>query len=131
MGLMDAYGPFAVSVQAWGLRGRFSVVDLCGGLVIAKWGSAKPTGEPCLPPYLHLASALLYHPASIILLTVGMLSTYRWDHSSKQRNNNIKKWSRRTFRVAYSDFAQSVEMAASPLTTFFIVPIAELIFIPL
>ncbi len=134
MGLLDAYGLSLVSVQVWGVL--FSVLSLgfiVGGLFIAKFGLGK---NPLRAMFLAniciwIISSLFTIQPSIVLLSVGMfiyLSVVPFieaaEHTIIQRVVPLERQGR------VFGFAQSVEMSASPLTTFMIGPIAELFFIP-
>ncbi len=135
MSLMDPYGLSLVSVEIWGLLwGLLSTAFIVGGLVIAKTGLGK---NPLRTLFLAntaiwvICSVFTLQP-SIILLISGMymyllLVPYieAAEHTVIQKVVDPKRQGR------VFGFAQSIEQAASPLTAFFIGPIAELIFIPL
>lgn len=134
MGLMDAYGLSLVSVQAWGVLWAFlSCGFIVGGLYIAKWGLGKNplwalfAANICI---WTISSVFTIQP-SIVLLTAGMfiyLSVAPFIEAAEHTIIQKVVPPERQGRVF--GFAQSVEMAASPLTTFLIGPIAELVFIP-
>ncbi len=134
MGLMDAYGLSLVSVQTWGvLWAVLSCGFIIGGLFIAKWGLGKNplfvlfAANICI---WTICSVFTIQP-NIILLAVGMfiyLSVVPFIEASEHTIIQKVVPAERQGRVF--GFAQSVEMAASPLTTFFIGPLAELVFIP-
>lgn len=134
MGLMDAYGLSLVSVQAWGvLWAILSLGFIVGGLFIAKWGLGR---NPLFAMFaanicIWTISSLFTIQPSILLLSVGMfiyLSVVPFieaaEHTIIQKVIPAEKQGR------VFGFAQSVEMTASPLTTFLIGPVAELVFIP-
>jgi DHA3 family multidrug efflux protein-like MFS transporter len=134
MGLLDAYGLSLVSVQAWGTL--FAIVScgfIVGGLFIARFGLGK---NPLVALFaanivIWIVCTLFTIQASIILLTVGMfiyLSVVPFIEAAEHTIIQKVVPPERQGRVF--GFAQSVELAAAPLTTFFIGPIAELIFIP-
>lgn len=134
MGLLDAYGLSLVSVEAWGVL--FAVLScgfIVGGLFIARFGlgknplSAMFAANICI----WIVSSLFTIQPSIVLLTIGMfiyLSVVPFIEAAE--HTIIQKVVPQERQGRVFGFAQSVEMAASPLTTFFIGPIAELIFIP-
>src|SRR5688572_12402118 len=134
MGMLDAYGLSLVSVQVWGfLFAILSCGFIVGGLFIAKFGLGK---NPLFALFMAniciwiVCSVFTIQP-SIILLTVGMfiyLSVVPFIEAAE--HTIIQKVVSPDRQGRVFGFAQSVEMAASPLTTFFIGPIAELIFIP-
>ena len=134
MGLMDAYGLSLVSVQTWGVLWAFlSCGFIVGGLVIAKWGLGKNPLRAMFAANICIWAVCTFFTIqpSIILLTVGMfiyLSVVPFIEAAE--HTIIQKVVPPDRQGRVFGFAQSVEMAASPLTTFFIGPIAELIFIP-
>jgi len=134
MGLMDAYGLSLVSVQVWGvLWAVLSCGFIVGGLFIAKFGLGK---NPLFAMFaanicIWIISSVFTIQPSIILLAVGMfiyISVVPFieaaEHTIVQKVVPLERQGR------VFGFAQSVEMSASPLTTFMIGPIAELFFIP-
>lgn len=134
MGLLDAYGLSLVSVEAWGVL--FAVLScgfIVGGLFIARFGLGK---NPLAAMFvanicIWIVSSLFTIQPSIVLLTIGMfiyLSVVPFIEAAE--HTIIQKVVPQERQGRVFGFAQSVEMAASPLTTFFIGPIAELIFIP-
>lgn len=134
MGLMDAYGLSLVSVETWGLL--FAVIScgfIVGGLFISKYGLGK---NPLIAMFaaniiIWVISAIFTIQPSIILLSVGMfiyISVVPFIEAAEQTILQKVVPHERQGRVF--GFAQSVEQAASPLTTFLIGPIAETFFIP-
>jgi len=134
MGLMDAYGLSLVSVQTWGVLWAFlSCGFIVGGLVIAKWGLGKNPLRAMFAANICIWAVCSFFTIqpSILLLTVGMfiyLSVVPFIEAAE--HTIIQKVVPPARQGRVFGFAQSVEMAASPLTTFFIGPIAQLIFIP-
>lgn len=129
MGLMDAYGLSLVSVQTWGvLWAILSCGFIVGGLFIAKWGLGK---NPLFAMFaanvcIWVISSVFTIQPSIVLLCAGMfiyISVVPFieaaEHTIIQKVVPLERQGR------VFGFAQSVEMAASPLTTFLIGPIAE------
>jgi DHA3 family multidrug efflux protein-like MFS transporter len=134
MALLDAYGLSLVSVQVWGLLfGVLSAGFILGGLAIARWGlGANPVRT------LLLVNVVLWSVSSvftlrswIVLLAVGMffyLCLIPFAAAAEQTVlQKVVPFSRQG-RVF--GFAQSVEMAAAPLTAFLISPVAEFVAIP-
>jgi DHA3 family multidrug efflux protein-like MFS transporter len=134
MGLMDAYGLSLVSVQMWGvLWAILSCGFIVGGLFIARFGLGK---NPLFAMFaanvcIWVISSVFTIQPSIVLLCIGMfiyISVVPFieaaEHTIVQRVVPLERQGR------VFGFAQSVEMSASPLTTFLIGPIAELLFIP-
>jgi DHA3 family multidrug efflux protein-like MFS transporter len=134
MALMDAYGLYLMSVQAWGLLwGGLSAGFIIGGLAVAKTGLSKNPLRLLLLVNVGFWSVSCLFPlqASVILLTVGMaiymlLSPYA-EAAEQTILQKVVPYERQG-RVF--GFAQSVELAASPLTAFLIGPLTQLIFIP-
>lgn len=134
MALMDAYGLSLVSVEIWGiLWGILSLGFIIGGLVIAKRGLGKNPLKSLFLANICLwtISSIMTIQPSIILLAVGMflyLCIVPYIEASEQTIIQKVVPFERQGRVF--GFAQSVEMAASPLTAFLIGPVAQFIFIP-
>jgi DHA3 family multidrug efflux protein-like MFS transporter len=134
MALMDAYGLYMVSVQSWGLLwGALSGFFILGGLAVARTGLSKNPVRLLLLVNLGFWSVTCIFPlrSSVILLAAGMavyMLLIPYAEASEQTILQKVVPYRRQGRVF--GFAQSVEMAASPLTAFLIGPITQLIFIP-
>jgi len=134
MALMDAYGLELVSVETWGvLWGVLSLAFIIGGLVVARFGLGRSPVR--LIVVLNLAnwavcSVFTIQP-SIVLLAVGC---FLWllsipiveaaEQTVLQRAIPLERQGR------VFGFAQLVENAAAPLTTFLVAPLAEAVFIP-
>jgi DHA3 family multidrug efflux protein-like MFS transporter len=134
MSLMDAYGLSMVSVETWGLLwGFLSSGFIVGGLVISRYGlGGKPlralfganiviwivcslfTIQPWIP--------LLVIGCYIYLCVVPFIEAA--EHTIIQKVVPVERQGR------VIGFAQSIELAAAPLTAFIIGPIAQFIFIP-
>ncbi len=134
MGLMDAYGLSLVSVQTWGvLWAVLSCGFIVGGLFISKYGLGK---NPLFAMFaanivIWIISSIFTIQPSIVLLSIGMfiyISVVPFieaaEHTIIQKVVPLERQGR------VFGFAQSVEMSASPLTTFLIGPVTELFFIP-
>lgn len=134
MSLLDAYGLSLVSVETWGLLfGFLSIGFIAGGLAIAKWGLGK---NPLRALFLAniviwTISSLFTVYSSIVVLTAGMfIYLCVVPYIEAAEHTIIQKVVPQERQGRVFGFAQSVEMAASPLTAFIIGPIAQFIFIP-
>ncbi len=134
MSLMDPYGLTLVSVEVWGiLWGVLSMGFIVGGGLVAKWGlGSRP-----------LRSLLL---ANVVMWAVGMTFTLResiWPLAigifaymclipvaEAAEQTVLQKVVPYEKQGRVFGFAQSVEVAASPITAFLVGPIAELWLIP-
>jgi DHA3 family multidrug efflux protein-like MFS transporter len=131
---MDAYGLSLMPVQAWGLLwGVLSLGFIIGGLIIAKRGLGKnPLRTLFIANIIMWTSAIFFTIQPWIwLLAIGMfiwICLVPFAEASEQTIIQKVVPVERQGRVF--GFAQSMEQAASPLTAFFIGPIAQLIFIP-
>ncbi|MEZ4194980.1 MAG: MFS transporter [Candidatus Paceibacterota bacterium] len=134
MALMDAYGLSLVSVQTWGMM--FAVVSLgfiLGGGLIAKYGLGKNPLRSMLTVNVITWTTCIFFTIqpSAILLFMGMLIWMTLipfieaaEHTVIQAVVPLEKQGR------VFGFAQSIESAATPITTFLIGPIATFFFIP-
>ena len=134
MALLDAYGLSLVSVETWGLL--FAVLSLgfiAGGWIVARRGLGR------LPLRVILAGNVIAWAvcsvftitSSITLLAAGLLV---WmvvtpiveaaEQTVLQRTVPFETQGR------VFGFAQTVENAAAPITSFLIGPLAEIVFIP-
>jgi MFS transporter, DHA3 family, multidrug efflux protein len=134
MALMDPYGRTLMRVEVWSvLWGVLSSGFIVGGLYIAKYGlGASPLRTLFRINIITWTVCILFTiQPSIILLAVGILI---WvclmpfieatEHTIIQKVVSYERQGR------VIGFAQSIEMGASPITAFFIGPIAQFIFIP-
>jgi MFS transporter, DHA3 family, multidrug efflux protein len=132
--LMDAYGLLLVSVQVWGaLWGFLSLGFIVGGLIVARKGLGKNPLRMLFLANIVMWTICIFFTiqASIVLLAVGL---FVWiclipvveaaEQTILQKVVPLERQGR------VFGFAQSVEQAASPVTSFLIGPIAQLIFIP-
>jgi len=132
--LMDPYGLSLVSVQVWGsLWGILSGGFIIGGILIAKFGLGKNPLKRLFMINIITWTVCIFFTIqpSVILLSTGILI---WlicapfieasEHTIVQKVVPLERQGR------VFGFAQSVEMAASPITAFIIGPIAQFIFIP-
>jgi MFS transporter, DHA3 family, multidrug efflux protein len=134
MALMDAYGLSLMSVQAWGLLwGALSAGFIVGGLAVARTGLSRNPVRLLLLVNLVFWVATISFPlsSSIVLLTVCMavyMLLVPYAEAAEQTILQRVVPYERQGRVF--GFAQSVELAASPLTAFLIGPLTQLVFIP-
>ncbi|WP_336921517.1 MFS transporter [Aquipuribacter sp. SD81] len=134
MALMDAYGLSLVSVQVWGLLwGALSTGVIVGGLVAAKVGLGSNPVRTLLLVNVVLWTVTIVFPmrSSIVLLTAGMLVFMLLMPFAEAAEQTVLQRVvpyERQGRVF--GFAQSVELAASPLTAFLVAPFTELVVIP-
>ncbi len=134
MSLLDPYGLNLVSVEVWGLLwGLLSTGFIVGGALVAKWGlGSRP-----------LRTLLL---ANLVMWTIGMTFTLResiWPLAvgifgymclmpvaEAAEQTVLQKVVPYEKQGRVFGFAQSVEVAASPITAFLVGPVAELWLIP-
>ena len=134
MSLMDAYGLSMVSVESWGLLwGVLSLGFIVGGLVVAKRGlGVRPLRLIFAGNIIGWTICAFFAiQASVVLLAVGM---FLWlvlipvieaaEQTVLQRAVPFAQQGR------VFGFAQTIENLASPMSSFLIGPIAEIIFIP-
>lgn len=132
--LMDAYGLSLVSVEVWGaLWGFLSLSFIAGGLYISKRGLGANPLHILFRNNIATWTVCIFFTIqpSITLLAVG---TFIWmffvpfTEAIEQTIFQRVVPPERLGRVI--GFAHSVEQMASPVTAFFIGPVAQLIFIP-
>jgi DHA3 family multidrug efflux protein-like MFS transporter len=132
--LMDAYGLSLVSVQAWGtLWGLLSLGIIAGGLFISRRGLGPDPLRTLFRVNFAIWTACIFFTVqpSIVLLAIG---TFVWMFSfpfiEAIEQTVLQKVvpPERLGRVI--GFAHSIEQSASPITAFFIGPVAQLVFIP-
>jgi len=134
MGLMDAYGLSLVPVQVWGLLwGFLSLGFIVGGMMIARFGLGTNPLRSMFIANLTIwsVSSIFTIQPSILLLTAGMfiyLCVVPYIEASE--HTIIQKLVPQERQGRVFGFAQSVEMAASPLTAFLVGPLAQFFFIP-
>ncbi len=134
MGLMDAYGLSLISVQAWGiLWAVLSMGFIIGGLFIARRGLGKNPLKALFAANIciWIISSVFTIQPSIYLLSIGMfiyMSVVPFIEAAEQ--TIIQKVVPPDRQGRVFGFAQSIETAASPLSTLLIGPMAELVFIP-
>jgi DHA3 family multidrug efflux protein-like MFS transporter len=132
--LMDAYGLSLVTVQVWGLLyGFLSLGFILGGFYITKKGLGGNPVRNLFRINIILWTVCIFFAIqpSIVLLAVGVLIYMFFVPFVEAIEQTIfqkvvpKERLGRVFGFAYS-----IELAASPLTAFFIGPIAQFVFIP-
>jgi len=132
--LMDAYGLSLMSVQTWGiLWGFLSLGFILGGLYIAKKGLGSIPLRTLFRANIATWTVCIFFAVqpSILLLAIGI---FVWIFLSPF----IEAIEQTIFQKVVSKerlgrvfgFAHSIEQAASPITAFFIGPIAQFFFIP-
>lgn len=134
MALLDAYGLSLVSVEIWGLLfGALSSAFIISGIIISKTGLGKNPLKTLLLVNLIVwtTSSFFTIQPSIWLLVGGcfiwmFFSPYAEaaEHTTLQKVVPLERQGR------VFGFAQSVEMAASPLTAFLIGPYTQFVVIP-
>lgn len=134
MALMDAYGLSLMRVEMWGfLLGILSFSFMAGGILVAKFGLGKNPLRTMLLANIVIWTSCAFFTIqpSIILLAVGMFVYMAVipfieaaEHTVIQKVVPVERQGR-----AFG-FAQSVEQLASPLTAFFMGPLAQFFFIP-
>jgi DHA3 family multidrug efflux protein-like MFS transporter len=134
MALMDAYGLSLVTVQTWGvIWGFLSCAFILGGLIIAKFGLGKNPLQAMFSANITIwiiSSFFTIYP-SIIVLVVGIfIYLCVVPYIEAAEHTIIQKVVPRDRQGRVFGFAQSVEQAASPLTSFAIGPLTQFIFIP-
>lgn len=134
MSLMDAYGLNLVSVEAWGfIWGFLSLGFIVGGLVVAKRGLGHNPLRTLLLANVAMWTATILFPlkSSIVPLVIAMAvymclipAVEASEQTVIQKVVPFKKQGR------VFGFGQTVEMLASPITSFLIGPVAQLWIIP-
>jgi MFS transporter, DHA3 family, multidrug efflux protein len=135
MALMDAYGLSLMSVQNWGLLWAFvSTGFILSGFIIARTGLGKNPLRTLLLVNLAVwaVSAVFTVQSSIPLLAAGcFIWLFLGPYAEAAEHTTLQKVVPFARQGRVFGFAQSVEMAASPLTAFLIAPLAQFVFIPL
>lgn len=134
MSLMDPYGLSLVSVEVWG--GLWAIVSMgfiLGGIIIAKKGLGHNPLRTLLLINIVMWIICILFPvkSSIVLLGIGMfiyMCLIPVVEAAEQTIIQKVVPFKRQGRVF--GFAQSVESAAAPITSFLIGPIAQLWVIP-
>lgn len=134
MALLDAYGLSLVDVRTWGLLWAVvSCAFILSGIVIARTGlGPKPLRTLLL---VNLAvwsvSAVFTIQSSIVLLISGcFIWLFLGPYAEAAEHTTLQKVVPFERQGRVFGFAQSVELAASPLTAFLIGPLTQFVFIP-
>lgn len=134
MALMDAYGLSLMSVENWGLLWAFvSSAFILSGFVIARTGlGPKPLRTLLLVNLIVWAVSMVFTlQSSIWLLASGcFIWLFLGPYAEAAEHTTLQKVVPFERQGRVFGFAQSVEMAASPLTAFLIAPLTQFIVIP-
>lgn len=134
MALLDAYGLSLMSVEAWGLLWALvSCAFILSGVVIARFGLGKNPLRTLLLVNLVMwaVAAVFTIQSSIPLLVAGCaLWMFLGPYAEAAEQTTLQKVVPYERQGRVFGFAQSVELAASPLTAFLIAPLAQFVFIP-
>jgi MFS transporter, DHA3 family, multidrug efflux protein len=134
MALLDAYGLSLVSVEVWGfLWGALSAGMILGGLVVARVGLGRnPVRTLLLVNLVLWAITSVFTIQASLALMVGGLFVYLclMPAAEAAEQTILQKVVPYERQGRVFGFAQSVELAAAPLTAFLISPIAQFVFIP-
>lgn len=134
MALMDAYGLSLMKVQEWGmLWAATSCAFILSGAVIARTGlGANPIRTllfVCLAEWI--VAAVFTIQSSIPLLAIGcFLWLFLGPYAEAAEQTAMQKVVPYERQGRVFGFAQSVELAASPLTAFLIAPLTQFFFVP-
>jgi len=134
MALMDAYGLSLMPVQAWGLLWALvSCAFILSGIVIARTGlGSNPLRTLMIVNLIAWSAAAVFTiQSSIILLAVGCIVwMFLGPYAEAAEHTTLQKVVPYARQGRVFGFAQSVEMAASPLTAFLIGPLTQFLVIP-
>jgi DHA3 family multidrug efflux protein-like MFS transporter len=134
MALMDAYGLSLMAVEAWGLLWALvSCAFIASGLLIARTGLGGNPLRTLLLVNLVMwtVSAVFTIQSSIALLAVGCaIWMFFGPYAEAAEQTTLQKVVPYERQGRVFGFAQSVELAASPLTAFLIAPLAQFVFVP-
>ena len=132
--LMDPYGLSLVSVETWGVvLAITSAGFIIGGLIVAKRGlGARPVRVLLLANLAMWTICILFPTrSSIVMLTVGfLLYLVLIPVAESAEQTVIQRVVLLATQGRVFGFAQSLETAASPVTSFLIGPIAQVWVIP-
>lgn len=135
MALLDAYGLSLVSVEVWGLLfGVLSTAFILSGVIISRTGLGKNPLKTLLAVNLitWMVCCVFTLQSSIWLLAAGCFIWMLFSpFAEAAEQTTLQKVVPLERQGRVFGFAQSVEMAASPLTAFMIGPITQFYFIPL
>lgn len=134
MALMDAYGLSLMKVEAWGLLWAVtSSAFILSGALISRTGlGSNPVRTLLLVNLVTWAVAAVFTiQSSIILLTIGcFIWMFFGPYAEAAEQTTLQKVVPFERQGRVFGFAQSVELAASPLTAFLIAPLTQFVFVP-
>jgi DHA3 family multidrug efflux protein-like MFS transporter len=134
MALMDAYGLSLMKVQHWGLLwGGVSVAFILSGIVISRTGLGRnPLRTLMIVNLIAWSTAAVFTIQPwIALLAVGcFIWMFVGPFAEAAEQTTLQKVVPYERQGRVFGFAQSVEMAASPLTAFLIGPLTQFVVIP-
>lgn len=135
MALMDAYGLSLMKVEAWGLLWAVtSSAFILSGALISRTGlGGNPVRTLLLVNLITWAVATIFTvQSSIILLTIGcFIWMFFGPYAEAAEQTTLQRVVPFERQGRVFGFAQSVELAASPLTAFLIAPLTQFVFVPL
>ena len=134
MALMDAYGLSLMKVQHWGLLwGGVSVAFILSGIVISRTGlGVNPLRTLMIVNLIAWGTAALFTVQPwILLLAVGcFIWMFVGPFAEAAEQTTLQKVVPYERQGRVFGFAQSVELAAAPLTAFLIGPLTQFVVIP-
>jgi DHA3 family multidrug efflux protein-like MFS transporter len=134
MALLDAYGLSLVSVQTWGLLfGFLATAPILSGVVISRVGVGRRPLRTLLGVNLIIWSVccVLALRSSIVWLVAGCFVCMLLEpFAEAAEQTTLQRVVPLARQGRVFGFAQSVELAAAPLTAFLIGPLTQFVFIP-
>ena len=134
MALMDAYGLSLMKVEAWGLLWAVtSSAFILSGALISRTGlGANPVRTLLLVNLVTWSVAAVFTvQSSILLLAIGcFIWMFFGPYAEAAEQTTLQKVVPFERQGRVFGFAQSVELAASPLTAFLIAPLTQFVFVP-
>ena len=134
MALADPYGLSLVSVEAWGIILAFTSTGfIVGGLLVARRGLGSRPVRALMLANIAMWSVTVLFPlrSSIVLLTVGFLVYMLLVPIAEAAEQTvIQRVVPLETQGRVFGFAQSLETAASPVSTFMVGPITQVWVIP-
>jgi DHA3 family multidrug efflux protein-like MFS transporter len=134
MALMDGYGLSLMSVEDWGLLWAVtSCAFILSGVAIARLGlGSKPLRTLLLVNLISwIAAGLFAIQSSIVLLAIGCtIWMFFSPYAEAAEQTTLQKVVPFERQGRVFGFAQSVELAASPLTAFLMGPLTQFVAIP-
>lgn len=134
MALLDAYGLSLVPVEIWGLTfGVLSVAFIAAGIVISKTGLGKNPLRTLLSVNLIMwavCCVFTIQPSFALLVAGCFVWMFVGPFAEAAEQTTLQKVVPLERQGRVFGFAQSVEMAASPLTAFLIGPLTQFVVIP-